>query len=458
MLLNGKNQANVWRELETLEQRLSRGGNGASRPYDSMGRPTAQTFTNFGNQMVAGITRVDRVRQALDQSVPMAKRLVGQQLSGIGISAVWDILIATCKEIALYYGGAVVAGAAVGGAIGSAAFGVGAVPGVMIGGAAGAQVGTWVMALIGLKELVEGLGSMLPAALDHYERGFREAWGATPSERSDTWKSSAPASGNMHTGAWYMAQGHVIMVMAILTALVAYLTRGRGSKAALMQEIRTSPRFGPKFANWLAENENKLLGHPQLQIRPSTPAAMAMADPLPTKVHGSTAHSSTPKASSTEGNSSPYPTGLHINHKLPGHLNGPDGFSQKAGISGTHNLDEFMQAAAQNKVKIVSQTPGAIRGISNIEYQIPSLNSAGGVAVDAAGMPIIKNQLFTKTVYDPAIYSNATMLELGQQAAASGYQSALASGVRAYNSSAGGIPFRVYLDPQTGLVTNFHPR
>jgi hypothetical protein len=94
-------------------------------------------------------------------------------------------------------------------------------------------------------------------------------------------------------------------------------------------------------------------------------------------------------------------------------LNGPDGFSQKAGISGTHNLDEFMQAAAQNNVKIVVQTPGATPGISNIEYQIPSLNSAGGVAMDAAGSPIFKNQLFTKTAYDPAVYSNASVLEFG---------------------------------------------
>ncbi|WP_371868739.1 DUF6861 domain-containing protein [Pseudoduganella ginsengisoli] len=129
-------------------------------------------------------------------------------------------------------------GAALGGAIGSAALGVGAAPGAVIGTAAGAQVGTWVMALMGLKELADGLAEMLPAALDQSERGFREAWGAAPEDRRDAWKS--PASGNTYTAAWHLSLGHAIMMAAILTALVAYLARGRGNKAVLMQEIRKS--------------------------------------------------------------------------------------------------------------------------------------------------------------------------------------------------------------------------
>jgi hypothetical protein len=287
LLLNSKEQMHFWRELERVEQWLSTGaGDVVGHFYDSMGRPGTQAFTNYGNHFAVGIARVDRVRQALDQSAPMAQRLMVQQLSGIGLSAVWDILIAACKEIALYYGGAVVTGAVVGGAIGSIAFGVGAAPGAVIGTAAGAQIGMWMLALLGLKELAESLGSMLPAALDHYERGFREAWGATPRDRRGSWNSSTPASGNTYTGAWHMAQGHVIMVLAILTALVAYLTRGRGNKALLMQEIRQSPRLGPKFAEWLIENEGRLLGHPQLQTRPSTPAGMAMGESLPTNGHG----------------------------------------------------------------------------------------------------------------------------------------------------------------------------
>lgn len=290
MLLNGKEQVHFWRELERVERWLStRAGAAVGRVYDSMGRPGEQTFAHYGNQLVAGSARVDRVREALDQSAPIAKRLVMQQLSGIGLSAVWDILIAACKEIALYYGGAVVTGAVVGGALGSLAFGVGAAPGAVIGTAAGSQVGIWVLALLGLKELAEGLGKMFPAAMEHYERGFREAWGAMPENRRETWNSPALPTGNSSAGAWQMAQGNVILVTAILTALVAYLTRGRGTKAVLMQDIRNSPRLGPRFADWLAENEGRLLAQPQLQSRPNNSVAMAVGASLPSNGRGGAA-------------------------------------------------------------------------------------------------------------------------------------------------------------------------
>lgn len=48
--------------------------------------------------------------------------------------------------------------------------------------------------------------------------------------------------------------------------------------------------------------------------------------------------------------------------------------------------------------------------------------------------------------------------QLGQQAAASGYQSALANDLKAYTSVADGIPFRIYIDRRTGIVTNFHSK
>lgn len=286
-MLNDKDHVHFWRELERIEQRPSMGASvSLGRLYDSMGRPGLQSFSNYGNDLAAGLARVDRVRQALDQSGPMARQLMMKQLSGIDLSAVWDILVGACKEIAMYYGGAVVTGAIAGGAIGSFAFGVGAAPGALIGTAAGAEIGMWVLTLLGLKALAEGLARMLPAALDHYERGFREAWGAAPADRRGTWHGTTAASGNTYTGAWHMAQGHVIMVHAILTVLVAYLTRGKVNRTLLMQEIRQSSRLGPRFASWLIENERKLLGHRQLQVRPSTATAMSAGESLPGSAHG----------------------------------------------------------------------------------------------------------------------------------------------------------------------------
>ncbi|QBE65515.1 DUF6861 domain-containing protein [Pseudoduganella lutea] len=303
MALNNREEVHFWRELERVEQWLSTGaGAAAGRIYDTMGRPGEQTFANYGNELVASVARVERVRQALDQSGPMAKRLAMQQLSGIGLDDVWDILLAACKEIALYYGGAVVTGAVVGGAIGSLAFGAGAIPGAVVGGAAGSQVGIWVLTLLGLKELVVGLGTMFPVAMEHYVRGFREAWGAVPDNRRDFGNSAALSSGSISAGAWHMGQGHFILVTAILTAVVAYLTRGGGTTASLAQMARQSRRLGAKFANWAVKNERKLLAHPQLQSRPNNSVAMAMGESLPTSGRGASGPSGSRSASGTSGN------------------------------------------------------------------------------------------------------------------------------------------------------------
>lgn len=50
------------------------------------------------------------------------------------------------------------------------------------------------------------------------------------------------------------------------------------------------------------------------------------------------------------------------------------------------------------------------------------------------------------------------MLELGQQAAAKGYKQALAQGLQAYDAKAGGVTFRIYIDPKTKKISNFHPK
>ncbi|WBS01542.1 hypothetical protein OU994_25210 [Pseudoduganella sp. SL102] len=298
MLLDNKEQVHFWRELERAEQWLStNAGAAAGRVYDTMGRPGERTFVSYSNQVLAGVARVERVRQALEQSGPMAKRLVVEQLSGIDLSDVWEILIAACKEIALYYGGSVVAGAVVGGAVGSLALGVGAVPGAIAGTAAGSQVGIWVLTLLGLKELAVGLCAMFPDAMEHYQRGFLEAWGAVPDNRRDIGNSAALPTGNVSAAAWHMAQGHVLMVTAILTALVAYLTVGRGNIAVLVQKLRQSRALGERFARWVSANEGRLLAHPQLQARPNNSVPMAMGEPVPGGGRGA---SSNTKSSNVE--------------------------------------------------------------------------------------------------------------------------------------------------------------
>ncbi|WP_253760598.1 CdiA family toxin C-terminal domain-containing protein [Ralstonia solanacearum] len=152
------------------------------------------------------------------------------------------------------------------------------------------------------------------------------------------------------------------------------------------------------------------------------------------------------------------PIGAKFDEGIADHLTKFDGFSQKTGISGTHNLDEFMKAAAQYNVKIINRAPGSAKGVFNIEYQIPALDRAGNVAMDATGAIVYKNQILVKTVYDPMLISDREIIDLGRQAAQSGYGKAIMSGAKAYNSEAGGIPFRVYIDTKNGRVTNYHQR
>ncbi|WP_309509019.1 CdiA family toxin C-terminal domain-containing protein [Pseudomonas mosselii] len=146
-----------------------------------------------------------------------------------------------------------------------------------------------------------------------------------------------------------------------------------------------------------------------------------------------------------------FPEGISFNPNLKKHLSGFDGLSQKSGISGTHNLEAFTKAASSNGIKILSESPTSVNGITNFVYQIPAYDRAGNVVG-------YKAKEFTKTVYDPKIFSDQKILDLGQQAAASGYKDALSKGVTQFDATAGGVSFRVYLDRATGAVTNFHPQ
>ncbi|WP_275669912.1 CdiA family toxin C-terminal domain-containing protein [Photorhabdus luminescens] len=146
-----------------------------------------------------------------------------------------------------------------------------------------------------------------------------------------------------------------------------------------------------------------------------------------------------------------YPEGIHFNINQKNHLTNFDGITQKAGIKGTHNAEAFNNTVNTNGIKIISSTPTSVNGITEIKYQIPAYDRAGNVIG-------YKEKPFTKTVYDPKIISDQKMIELGQQAASSGYKEAIAKGLSAYDGKAGGITFRIYIDKDTGSINNFHPQ
>ncbi|EYU13924.1 CdiA family toxin C-terminal domain-containing protein, partial [Photorhabdus aegyptia] len=144
--------------------------------------------------------------------------------------------------------------------------------------------------------------------------------------------------------------------------------------------------------------------------------------------------------------------GIHFALEQKKHLTTFDGITNK-GVYGTHNADLFIQAASENGIKILSQTPTSMKGITDISYQLPKKDRTGKIIEGEykGGKPL------TKTVYDPKVFSDQKMLELGQQAASSGYKQAISQGRREYKSTAGGVTFQVYLDQETGRVMNFFP-
>jgi hypothetical protein len=125
----------VWNDLKRKEDELKWGGPqpGLGPQYDSMGRvadAAAHLGIAWGREQMG---RVNRVRRALDDSGPIARRMIVERLSGIDLSAIWGILISACQDIALYYGGSVLIGGAIGGFGGAFVGGVGALPGAAAG-------------------------------------------------------------------------------------------------------------------------------------------------------------------------------------------------------------------------------------------------------------------------------------------------------------------------------------
>lgn len=140
------------------------------------------------------------------------------------------------------------------------------------------------------------------------------------------------------------------------------------------------------------------------------------------------------------------PPGLAFRKDLPKHLAGPDGFKGNK-LHGTHNLENAKSALEEKGINYsLEQT--STPGISELKYR----------AVNKYG----EYESYSKTVYDPKVYSDARMVEMAQSV-----------GERAFNLhgqdpsqnifdlSENGVNFRAYinLDPNTGVpyVGNVHP-
>lgn len=136
-------------------------------------------------------------------------------------------------------------------------------------GPSSSQAGLWALNIIGLVSLGEDLAHKLPEALEHYVRGFGIAWGPSSQAYSEDHLRSFNAGREI-------ARGHVLLISALLLALMAWFTRGKGDKGAMLQEIRESRRLGPKVAEWVQSNEDKFATHmAAMQLKPPTAGGAA---------------------------------------------------------------------------------------------------------------------------------------------------------------------------------------
>ena len=279
-------RAAVWRELENAE-RAWLGGTGSAASgrtgFDSRGLRIGLTQMPLLGGLLG---RTQRLRNALDLSMTRTRELLQRRFAAVDIGSIWPILQSLLHDIALYVGGGAVGGAAVGGALGALAGGVGAVPGAAGGATLGASTGLWALNVIGLASMAKDLAEILPKALDHYVCGCSMAWGAPPQDRTGPGRGAQAIGPNRQepgatlAAADEIAKGHVLLATALLLALMAWVTRGKGDRAAVLKEIRESRRLGPKVATWVEAQEGKF-GHQMAMIQRET-AGGGTAKPAPT--------------------------------------------------------------------------------------------------------------------------------------------------------------------------------
>jgi hypothetical protein len=81
-------------------------------------------------------------------------------------------------------------------------------------------------------------------------------------------------------------------------------------------------------------------------------------------------------------------------------------------IVGCHNEVNFNAQRVSNggRIEVISETPSGVAGVKNIEYKTLKLDNQGN---PIAGQYVGNGTTHIKTVYDPAIFPEASMKDLG---------------------------------------------
>lgn len=355
-----------YRQLHDIDSRLSDAINDrlARQGVDDKGAPSWRP--DYGMRVSNVGARARNVQRALEESEPLALRALQATLGNIGLETVWSLLRSLCHDVALYLGSGAIAGALIGGFVGAAGFGVGAIPGSVTGAVIGTKAGAFLLNLTGLKSVIEDLTDALPKVLRAYQDGFIGAWGRMPDL---SWPSfNGPHAGmdqeipGTHQAARDFARGHELLVLALLTGIVAYITRGRGQLPALLAEIRSSTRLGPKFATWIEQNADKLSHHPLLQERSNSGSKGIAGGTTAASTASNPAQIASPTAPAIDALKR---TALRSHHQLLGRSEGGPG--------------KWVLSPPRAKgVEYQEQITGVERGM---EYAVPQSDGSGKIVL-----------------------------------------------------------------------------
>jgi hypothetical protein len=413
------------------------GPDGYCGPLAGVPRPDSPAAQYFPWQLE--LPRIDLQERtvAVWQAITLARRYVPEALRNATGQELHEIVAAIVPGLVMLTGilaASTALGAAAGAAIGALAFGVGAAPGAVAGASLGFEAGVVILDFLGLAFLAGYIGKSLMEASVAAGEAVQTAWHSVDDRGTQQTEVDRAAR--------RLAFAVGLVFRGVLQGIVAFLlARGTAAAAERVPELITRLRkskLGGSFAAWVERNWKALIANPRLTgDRGSGPRGGS----------GSTQTAPPPPPSSKPlPKDDSVPEGLAYRKDLPDHLAGPDGF--KAGkLHGTHNLDNAV-AALQTKNAQYSLTPTSTPGISELKYQY----------FDAAKQ---KNISGSKTVYDPRVYSDETMLRMAQDAGKQGFEQYANNPAPFYDVTQDGVNFRVYIntDPSTGApyVGNVHP-
>lgn len=288
-------ERNLDQQLSHLNQAVHRGIQAADDGWHGFTRHVSSSAIR-GYGYVGG-NQIDHVRHAMNLSYPIIRMDLTRKWASIDIAEILPVLLKLVQEVVMIVGGSVMVGAAVGGALGSLAFGAGALPGAAIGGGIGLQVGNLILAALGLYTVAGYFSGNLGPCLATVSEGLTTAWHAEEGLISPgldpSGGSAAMIQERTERAARQLASGQEKLVMLLLMAIVTYLTRGQlrsgvigsldsvAARSAKLQAEITNK----EFASWLAKNEQKLLSQPELQIKDPISLARAEPEPQPLRAH-----------------------------------------------------------------------------------------------------------------------------------------------------------------------------